>query len=180
MLAPAEAAPKEPYKAGDIMREEDYDPARLPKGYSFGHGRITRVQKNDRPPDVLPEVWSSLTKAQKNAARKHHSELVAADAAPKKHPSSPGSSAGPALPLSAEESLPGKSHPPKLRDSLTPVMPCCSMWKHGRSKSFQRSCPRCSTRQGQRNSKRRGGKSRHGRGMGILARNEDLGGGQSS
>ena len=64
VLAPAEAAPKEPYKAGDIMREEDYDPARLPKGYSFKHGRITRVQKSDRPPDVLPEVWFSLTKAQ--------------------------------------------------------------------------------------------------------------------
>ena len=31
VLAPAEAAPKEPYKAGDIMREEDYDPARLLK-----------------------------------------------------------------------------------------------------------------------------------------------------
>ena len=45
VLAHAEAAPAPLYKAGDIMREEDYDPARLPKGYSFEHGRITRSQK---------------------------------------------------------------------------------------------------------------------------------------
>ncbi len=65
VLARAEAVPKPPYKAGDLMREEDYDSSRLPKGCSFGHGRITRTQRSDRPPDVLPEVWSSLTKSQK-------------------------------------------------------------------------------------------------------------------
>ena len=104
VLAPAEVAPKKPYNAGDIMRDEDYDPARLPKGYSFEHGRITRLQKSDRPPDVLPEIWSSLNKAQKKAARKHYAETTAAEAAPV----TPEPAAGLALSMSAAEAAPDK------------------------------------------------------------------------
>ncbi len=45
--AQVEALPKPLYKAGDLAREEDYDPSRLPKGYRFEHGRIARTQKSD-------------------------------------------------------------------------------------------------------------------------------------
>jgi hypothetical protein len=133
---PAEAAPKPPYKAGDLLRKEDFDPVRLPKGYSFEHGRITRVQKCDRPQDVLPEVWSSLTKAQKKVARKHYDDTVAADAAPMPL-TTPGPSAGAALEtLSTAEDVPGRNNS-RPHDALTPVMPCwtCtgSLWKHWKS-----------------------------------------------
>ena len=122
------------------MRKEDFDPARLPKGYSVEHERITRVQKSDPPPDVLPEVWSSLTKAQKKAARKHYDDTVAADAAPMQQ-TTPGPSAGAALgSLSTAEDVPGKSNL-RPHDTLTPVMPCCaftgSMWKHRRKWDVQ-------------------------------------------
>ncbi len=75
-----------------LCAKKDFDP----KGYSFEHGRITRVQKSGRPPDALPEVWSSLTKAQKKAARKHYDDTVAADAATMQQ-TTPGPSAGAAL-----------------------------------------------------------------------------------
>ena len=112
------------------MREEDYDPARLPKGYSFEHGRITRLQKSDRPPDVLPEVWSTLNKAQKKAARKHYAETVAAEAAPVP----PTPAIAPALSMSAVKAAPETTGSQQSRAPLAPAMPCCALtgaiWKH--------------------------------------------------
>ena len=91
------------------------------------------MQKSDRPPDVLPEVWSSLTKAQKKTARKHYDDTVAAEAASMKQ-TTPGPSAVTALrSLSIAEAVPGKSNS-RPQNTLTPAMPCyaftASMWKH--------------------------------------------------
>ena len=41
----------------------------LPMGYEYVQGRPTRVQKTERTPNVLPEVWRDLSKGQKRHAQ---------------------------------------------------------------------------------------------------------------
>ena len=60
------------YKAGDMPSESDFDPSLLPKGYSFTNGRVTKIMKSKRPPDIYPEIWNSWNAKQKEEARRDY------------------------------------------------------------------------------------------------------------
>jgi len=38
-------------------------------GYEYVMGRPTRIQKTERTPNVLPEIWTTLSSGQKNKAK---------------------------------------------------------------------------------------------------------------
>ena len=77
---PAEQEVKLFYKAGDMMKDEDFDPSRLPLGYEFAYGRVSRKSKTRRPPDVWPETWRHMTKNQQdNAVAEYEEKKKAAE-----------------------------------------------------------------------------------------------------
>jgi hypothetical protein len=43
----------------------------VPEGYDLVEGRLTRRQKTQRPPDVWPEMWSTMSSAARRSAREH-------------------------------------------------------------------------------------------------------------
>jgi hypothetical protein len=53
------------YKPGQWISAEDLDQKKIPQGYVWLHGRITRVQKTLRPEGITPEVWSMFGSKQK-------------------------------------------------------------------------------------------------------------------
>ena len=58
------------YPPGSWVDNSVYDADRVPIGYTYEHGRITRINKSStRPPNIPPEVWEILTPKQKQKAK---------------------------------------------------------------------------------------------------------------
>ena len=86
--APTPAAKKK-YEPGQLVAEANYDPERLPNGYLFVNGRVTRKQKSARPANIFPEVWQMMTSKQKKDAIEHQAKQDAPADAPAPAPVMP-------------------------------------------------------------------------------------------
>jgi len=66
------------YKAGQWIPKEAFDPSRLPQGFVYEAGRVTRKAKTSRPPNITPEVWRMMSpKWRKGAIEEYEANIKA-------------------------------------------------------------------------------------------------------
>ena len=59
------------------VEEKDYDPERLPNGYTYENGRVTRrLTTSKRPESIAPEIWAMMNRRQKLEAVNRHERLA--------------------------------------------------------------------------------------------------------
>ena len=56
------------YKPGDYVHESKLERHRVPNGYEWQFGRITKTRTTRRPPTIFPELWTAMSKKQQQAA----------------------------------------------------------------------------------------------------------------
>ncbi len=131
------------------------DPAEVPPGCEMVLGRLTRKHASTRPPRIMPEMWSAMTKKQKHDAitnyekeklkRKEFEALnVRVQPAHSEQPQDPNddvSADGKPLP-SSSASAGGTYAAAVAAEMLCPEMPiACVTAQHGEHLLPQAQCP---------------------------------------
>ena len=118
------------YTPGAWVEIDVFDEKRVPNGYVYEHGRITRVNKRSaRPPHVPPEAWQMYTTKQKQYARERYTKILDEARAAEHEAQPPPIAVGAGGTTSARDSRRTKAAPKTI-----PEMPCCVFseptWKH--------------------------------------------------